>query len=55
VGQDYGELYDLEEDPHEYVNLWDRCDPRLKTELVARLLDAVVAHQDPLPPKISHA
>ena len=53
--QEYGELYDLEADPHEFVNLWERCDPRLKQGLVSRLLDTVVAHQDPLPPKICHA
>jgi arylsulfatase A-like enzyme len=50
-----GEIYDLEEDPHEFVNLWDRCDPAVQHELVSRLLETVVANQDTLPPKISHA
>jgi arylsulfatase len=55
AGQAYGEIYDLEEDPHEFVNLWDRCDPAVKHDLVSRLLETVVANQDTLPPKISHA
>jgi arylsulfatase A-like enzyme len=53
--QTYGEIYDLEEDPHEFVNLWDRCDPAIRHDLVSRLLETVVANQDMLPPKISHA
>jgi len=26
IGQDYGELYDLQKDPHEFINLWDSAD-----------------------------
>jgi len=26
IGQDYGELYDLQKDPHEFTNLWDSSD-----------------------------
>ena len=40
IGQCYGELYDLERDPHELHNLWD--DPEwagAKAELKAELLD----------------
>ena len=55
AGEEYGEIYDLQEDPHEFVNLWDRCDPAIQHELVSRLLETVVANQDTLPPKISHA
>ena len=55
AGQDDAEIYDLQEDPHEFVNLWDRCDPAIQHELVSRLLETVVANQDTLPPKISHA
>ena len=55
AGECYGEIYDLEEDPHEFVNLWDRCDPAIQHELVSRLLETMVANQDTLPPKISHA
>ena len=39
IGQDQGELYDLEQDPHELWNLWDRPEHReLQNELTARLL-----------------
>jgi len=55
AGKEYGEIYDLENDPNEFVNLWDRCDPTIKYDLVSRLLDLVVANQDILPPKTSHA
>jgi arylsulfatase A-like enzyme len=55
AGQDYGEIYDLETDPYEFVNLWERCDPAVKHDLVSRLLETVLTNQDTLPPKISHA
>lgn len=39
-GQAYGELYDLEQDPHEYVNLWDRPDCRqIKQRLILELMN----------------
>ena len=39
IGQDQGELYDLEQDPHELWNLWGRPEHReLQNELTARLL-----------------
>jgi arylsulfatase A-like enzyme len=39
IGQDQGELYDLEQDPHELWNLWDGAEHRdLQNELLARLL-----------------
>ncbi|MDH7569557.1 MAG: sulfatase-like hydrolase/transferase, partial [Armatimonadota bacterium] len=48
-----GELYDLQEDPEEYHNLWD--DPgyaALKLELLKRCLDAAVVQTlDPWPPQ----
>lgn len=46
----FGELFDLENDPQEFVNLWD--DPgyaTAKQELVGALLDRVIAAADPLP------
>jgi arylsulfatase A-like enzyme len=49
-GHDYGELYDIEKDPHEFVNLWE--DTRyadLKTELTQKLLARMVDTRDPLP------
>ena len=40
-GHDYGELFDLQEDPHELVNLWDREECRaLRAELMERALQA---------------
>ena len=39
AGQDYGELYDLETDPDEVVNLWDDVDHLpLRMALESRLL-----------------
>jgi len=49
-GKPYGELYDLEQDPDEFVNLWD--DQRLagvRQKLLAALLDRIVSTRDPLP------
>jgi len=49
-GKEYGELYDLESDPDEFVNRWH--DPALKTvklRLQDELLDRVLTAHDPLP------
>lgn len=49
-GKEYGELYELQKDPHEFVNLWNN--PKLdniKRELTATLLDRIVQTRDPLP------
>lgn len=46
-GLDLGELFDLQEDPGEFVNLWD--DPayaELKAKLVLKHLDAIMATSD---------
>jgi uncharacterized sulfatase len=55
-GREYGELFDLEEDPGEIHNLWD--DPAhadLKAELVMKLLQAEL-EKEPLPmPRIAVA
>ena len=48
------ELYDLQEDPNEFVNLWDR-DVQLRRELQGALLDALVRNQSWDPPKTCHA
>ena len=54
AGESYGELYDLEEDPNEFVNLWDR-DVKTRKELQVKLLDVVAQSQSSVPEKISHA
>lgn len=51
-GEDWGELYDLQQDPHEMVNLFD--DPAslsVKNELTALMLNKLIELQDraPLP------
>ena len=51
-GKPYGELYDLEADPHEFTNLWDK--PKLqsvKVDLTNKLLARIVDTRDPLPVK----
>jgi arylsulfatase len=49
-GHDYGELYDVENDPNEFVNLWDdrRYEPT-RNALIRTLLARIVATRDPLP------
>lgn len=43
-GLDLGEIFDLETDPGEFVNLWnDGCAPGLKERLLHQHLDAVMA------------
>ena len=54
--REYGEIYDLEEDPGEIVNLWDRPEAAaLKSDLLLRFLYGEMA-KAPLPmPRISGA
>ena len=50
AGQPYGELYDLVNDPDEFVNLWG--DPgygRARREMEGRLLERLCEAEDPLP------
>ncbi|MEC7775562.1 MAG: sulfatase/phosphatase domain-containing protein, partial [Planctomycetota bacterium] len=52
-GDEIGELYDLEEDPDEFTNLWD--DPghkEKKLELLKRAFDRSVLTMDPTPPRL---
>ena len=51
AGMDFGEIYDLENDPHELDNLWDKCDTKIKQKLTKQLLDLIIRNQDMLPPK----
>lgn len=49
-GVEWGELYDLREDPHELRNLWDSpAATGLRAELSARLAQAMMDAADPLP------
>ncbi len=46
-GHGLGELYDLEEDPNEFENMWDEPEAQpLKLELMQRSFDASVLHMD---------
>jgi hypothetical protein len=45
-GHDVGEIYDLQEDPGEFDNLWDRADSDLRVQLLKRHIDAVMATSD---------
>lgn len=54
AGESYGELYDLEADPNEFENLWDK-DVEIRKELQLEMLDRVAQSQSWVPPKISHA
>jgi arylsulfatase len=50
AGKPYGELFDMRNDPHEWVNRYD--DPSLqeiREDLTRRLLDFLVATENPLP------
>jgi hypothetical protein len=49
-GTEPGELYDLEHDPEEFVNLWDSPEHAdLKQQMLKRCFDASVFTMDPLP------
>lgn len=46
----YGDLFDLQEDPHELNNLWD-SNPELRHEMVEKLLFEVIRQQSIYPKK----
>jgi arylsulfatase A-like enzyme len=47
-GNDYGELYDLENDPNEHNNLWEDPDTQnLKTKLIKDSFDTSIIIHDP--------
>jgi hypothetical protein len=55
-GQDYGELFDLEQDPGQLRNLWDSPEhQRIKAELHRRLLHELIESDSALPRRVSHA
>ncbi len=52
-GLDCGQLFDLEADPGEFDNLWDKPEAAaLKAEIMKRSFDATVAIGDPGPPLV---
>ena len=55
-GRNYGELFDLHEDPGELHNLWDEPSCReLKRDLLIRLMERLVETDNRLPRRVSHA
>lgn len=53
-GQAFGELYDLQSDPHERRNLWALPSySAIKTELLLRVCDRMAWTVDPLPERVS--
>lgn len=49
-GLPFGELFDLEADPQEYMNLWEVAESRpLRDALLHQLLEALCRTEDPLP------
>lgn len=53
AGEAYGELYDRNADPEEFVNLWDDPEYReVREELTCRLLDRLIQTEDTLPLRI---
>lgn len=55
-GQDWGELYDLESDPHEIENRWsDPACGSIKSELMERMLRTMIDLQDRAPPPTGQA
>lgn len=55
-GVEWGELYDLENDPDEMVNLWDCATAReFKTSLIERLAREQIRHVDRVPMPIARA
>jgi len=49
-GVEWGELYDLENDPEESRNLWDEAEAAgLRSELLHRLAKAMIQYADPSP------
>ena len=52
-GHQHGELYDLQEDPHEFENLWDQPDKQsLKLDLMKHSYDASMLAMDRGPQRI---
>ncbi len=54
--RDYGELYDLDADPDQYANLWDRREHQAtKAELLGRFISAEMEKDGVLRPRVAWA
>lgn len=54
--QEYGELFDLQNDPGERCNLWDEPESAgIRAEMLRRSLNAEVAREPMRLPRIAHA
>ena len=52
-GDEVGELYDLDEDPGEFTNLWDEpAHKERKLRLLKQAFDRSVLTMDPTPPRL---
>jgi arylsulfatase A-like enzyme len=55
-GEAYGELFDLENDPHRLHNLWDSPEHQhLKRDLLVQLMERIVLTDSALPRRLCHA
>ena len=53
AGEEYGELYDRNKDPDEFVNLWGKEEyAEVRTRMLKKLLDRIIETEDPLPLRI---
>ncbi len=53
---DYGELYDMKNDPKQLKNLWDETESaNIRADLMHRLARADMERQGQFPPRVSHA
>jgi arylsulfatase A-like enzyme len=53
---DYGEIFDLEQDPHEVRNLWDEpAHAELKARLLHRFVQAEIAREPTRMPRVANA
>ena len=52
-GEEYGELYDLENDPMEHINLWGKC-PKQQMRMAEIMLERLIRSHDQLPLPHSH-
>lgn len=55
-GKPYGELFDLQEDPHEFNNLWDDLNSKkIRDELRIMLLDKIMSTDNPMPRQVARS